>query len=409
MNGKLTRRSWMQRVAAGGAALAIDSKAHAQAGEPLPKLKKGINFSNWLANARRQPMFERDFAQVRQAGFDHIRLPVNPDEYGFIFDENRKGPPKIDFTLMDSAIALANAQGMAVILDVHPSGRFKDTLQKNQWAQTQFVEMWEAIAKHYENSSPKQLVFELLNEPQYYREEKNWQALAEKTAQAIRATGDKHLLVVAGARGSSIDGLLLMKPLADKRILYSFHDYEPYIITHLGVRKGFENKSVKDFDHLPYPSTQAVKDASAYAPNAKNPPQAAQELEDYKQQKWDARQVAGRIRLAAQWGEDNGVPVTCGEFGVLRTHADAQTRYGWMGDMRKALEKENIPWQVWDYADLFSITTPEGKISGPDKLDESLRLAEPKKGRHVFDPEAFEALGLTPLKAQKRPAGARAK
>ncbi len=357
---------------------------------------RGVSLSNWLANARRQPIFERDFAHIREAGFDHVRLPVVPQALGFKLGAgNPTSAAALDFSRLDSALEMAEGQKLAVILDIHPYRRFMKTLEGRVWAEDQFVALWSALARRYKDR-PDTLAFELLNEPQYYHGNARYRDLMIRTVAAVRKEDPNRWLVVGAPRGSSIKGLLQMLPLPDSRIIYAFHFYKPYIITHQGVRQGFEGMAVRYFRALPYPSRLADRMAADYAPGAPDKAKAASELAQYRAADWSVARIANHIREAEVWSKRHRVPVICSEFGVRRTSIDKASRYRWIGDVRAALDRSDIGWEIWDFSDLFGITRLEGKTTRPDPVDGSIRFVNPAAGRRVIEPEAIAALGLRP-------------
>jgi endoglucanase len=361
------------------------------AAEPQPTLKKGLNVAGWLANARRQPLFARDFAQIKRVGFDHVRLPINPEFFGFILNQN--GLEKANFSEVDNAITLATSFGLAVVLDVHPSGDFMKKIETDATAEREFIRLWTEFAKRYKHYPADKLVFELLNEPQYYHAEARYNLLAKSLVAAIRAVDTKRLIIVGAPNGSTPEGLDKLEIIVDSNIMYAFHIYDPYIITHQGVHMMFEDKMLRYFRNLPYPAALATQDAAYYAPTAPNPAKAQAELEEYKKANWNAAALRQRIAVADKWAKKNNVRIICGEFGVLRNHIDANSRYRWIEDARKGFESFGIGWQHWDYTDLNGIVKLIGKTN-TDPIDGSIRLSEPEKGSRRFEPQALKALGL---------------
>lgn len=65
------------------------------------------------------------------------------------------------------------------------------------------------------------------------------------------------------------------------------------------------------------------------------------------------------IDEAAAWGQTNRVPLICDEFGVFRNHMDAASGDSWLHDVRVALEKDGIGWNVWCYLSGFGIASKE--------------------------------------------------
>lgn len=354
-----------------------------------PTFKRGINLSNWLANATRQPVLTHDFVQLKKAGFDHVRLPVNPEHMGFTLEGESLG----DFAAVDAAITQARAQHLAVILDMHPRGDFMQRLERDAQAQQKFTALWVMLAKRYRAISADQLSFELINEPQYYDREEAYQTFAESLVAAIRGVDATRTLIVAAPRGSSIAGLQQLKPIPDAHIAYDVHFYEPYIFTHQGIHQGFEKKMVRYFHDVPYPASLAEADAARYAEHAPDAAQAQRELDIYRREQWDAQHIAERMQLVRAWAGQYRAQVMCGEFGVLRNHADPASRYRWITDVRQALEANGMAWQLWDYTDLFGITQLMGETA-TDPIDGSVRFRDAQQGKRVLEPEALKALGL---------------
>jgi hypothetical protein len=354
----------------------------ASAAEDIPVLHKGINLSNWLANAQRQPLYDWDFQQIEKAGFDNVRLPVKPELLAG------------DITAVDEAVNLAIAHGLNVVLDMHPAAPFMKALETDSQAQNDFIRLWMRVADHYRNYPSSELVFELLNEPQYYGHEEDWNAFAARLVTAIRQVDSSRFLIVGSPRGSSIEGLERMEPVPDAHIIYAFHFYEPYMITHQGIRRGFEKKMLRYFHDMPYPAQRVDHNADYYAETASNPEQAQAELQEYVDAGWDKRHIMKRLERVQQWSAANHVNVICGEFGVLRNHIDSTSRYRWIRDVRRALEHDGIGWQLWDYTDLDGITRLVGKTS-TNPIDGSVRLVEPEKGNRIIEDMAVKALGLS--------------
>ena len=86
-------------------------------------LKRGINLSHWLQYDGRQPIVAADMVMIRQAGFDHVRIPFDPLHLGWnpdIASAAATARPTLDFTPLDQAVNLALQADLAVILDFHP-------------------------------------------------------------------------------------------------------------------------------------------------------------------------------------------------------------------------------------------------------------------------------------------------
>ncbi|MEI7669881.1 MAG: cellulase family glycosylhydrolase, partial [Pseudomonadota bacterium] len=246
---------------------------------------------------------------------------------------------------------------------------------------------------HYKDYPSDKIAFQLLNEPQYYEKEAQYNQFILQAVNAIRKIDNDKTIIISAPRGSSLEGLQRLDRIDDKNIIYDFHFYEPYIITNQGIHRGFEKKMIRYFNNVPYPSNLVDKDANFYARNAPNPAQAESELKEYVNAKWNRAKIAERLKIAKEWADKNKVKVICGEFGVLRNHIDEKSRYNWIGDVRLSLESYNIGWQIWDYSDLDGITKLEG-LTTTDKIDGSVKFINPENGKRIIESEAIKALGL---------------
>jgi endoglucanase len=179
--------------------------------------------------------------------------------------------------------------------------------------------------------------------------------------------------------------------LADDNVLYAFHFYEPYIITHQGMKVPLVwGRSLRYFRNLPYPS-QTVSATANYAPDAADIVEAKRAQTEYTMANWDAAHIAARIKVAADWAAANHQRVICTEFGVARRFIDPGSRYQWISDTRKALEANGIGWDLWDYTDLFGITKLTGETI-TESGDGLVRLADPDEGSRDVEPEAVKSL-----------------
>lgn len=380
----------------GGSALAAGAApgpAATVAAEPA--LRRGVGLSSWFANAPRQPLFARDFAQLAHAGFDHVRLPVNPELIGYKFDPTRPSPNPADakWQAVDDAIVLAIHYGLAVVFDLHPEESTHLLIELDARLQDDLVAFARYVAARYRTMPTNRFAFELLNEPQFYGAAAAYQSLAGRLHAAVRAELPETTLLLGGPFGNSLDGLLALTPIADPKLRYVFHFYQPYLFTYQGTSTGFEGTEIHAFRNLPYPAAR-IDPAVDYAPGAHDRGHAESELREYRDQKWGPGQIAATLHPAVAWAASHGgLRLACTEFGAHRPFVDPASRYRWIGDVRKALEAAGIGWTVWDYADLFAITEPIG-ATDTDPVDQSVRLRDPAHGEHRLEPPALAALGL---------------
>ncbi|MDX2028052.1 MAG: cellulase family glycosylhydrolase [Alphaproteobacteria bacterium] len=356
-----------------------------------PILHRGINVAGWLANARRQVFYQRDFEQIKKTGFDFVRLPVNPEFFGFTLDGQGMG----DFTPVDQALELIISNGLTVVLDIHPGKNFMRQLEVSRAAEERFTELWMMLAERYKNYPQEQLAFQLLNEPQYYHKSGLYNQFTARLVSRIRQIDSQRLLIVetpANASTHPVDLLRMVQIIDDPNIAYDVHYYQPYIFTHQGVKQGFEKKQIRHIGQLPYPSDHVVREDVVVAPDA-DKEEAQDEIDGYVKESWNRGRIAADFAPAAAWAKQNRVRLLVLEFGVMRNTVDEASRYRWIGDVRSVLDSHNVGWALWDYTDLMGIVRMVGE-TGTYAGDGSVRFLKPEQGQRIVDAPVKDALGL---------------
>jgi len=350
----------------------------------LAHIRRGINLSEWFAQVwdskgYTKEHFENwttasDIALIRSAGFDHVRLSVNPQP---MMDAMAHGKSADYFGYLDAAMKMILDAGLNVELDMHPDSDFKARLTKEDDAVERFADFWRNVAQHYASYDPDRVFFEILNEPEF-RDPYRWYGVEAKLAATIRQAAPQHTIIATGANYDNDDDLLFQEPLRDPNVIYVFHFYFPHIFTHQGATWGsYYWRWVKG---LRYPSSP--ENAAQVADRV---PEAVDRLYvvRYGQDHWDASRIEGEINQAADWAKKNGVPLICNEFGVFRYGgADLQDRAAWIHDVRTSLEHHNIGWAMWDYSGSFSVVTKKDGKATPDELTlKALGLKVPAETR----------------------------
>jgi aryl-phospho-beta-D-glucosidase BglC (GH1 family) len=336
--------------------------------ERAAHLQHGINASGWYAQAPGHYQPERlrtyttdaDMALIAGMGFDHVRLSIDATplvEWQRATTHTATTPFMAE---LDRTVAAILANHLSVIIDIHPESDYKATLLHGADGVAKFSSLWRALAGHFAPLDPEHVFFEIMNEPEQddpYR----WQGIESVVAEQIRAAGPQFTILVAGAHYSGLDDLLRLEPIALKNVIYTFHDYEPFPFTHQGAT--WTSPQVQPERGIPYPSTP-----EAVQPNLGQQPDLSGQwfVEQYGLDRWDAARVETSSGFAAKWGQAHGVPVYCGEFGVLRDYADPAMRARWITDMRTAMEKNHIGWAMWDYQANFGVVTKANGVTTPD-------------------------------------------
>ena len=356
----------------------VKSRAQTASTVPASRLahvRRGVNLSHWFAQSRdysekhlREHTTAQDIELIKSLGFDHVRFTVEPAP---LFDETRPAELNAEYLKqLDAALDMLLGSGLAVVFDLHPSDEFKLRMRTDDRFVASFADFWRGLARHLSARDPERLLLEVVNEPMV-EDPYRWMGIQAKLAAAIREGAPRHTIVAAGARWSSVDQLLLLEPLADRNVIYTFHFYEPHNFTHQGATWG------ADFwpylKGVPYPGSPELVAPLVAAAEREN---VRAVLKEYGEQRWDAARVEREIAKASEWARVRGVVLTCNEFGVYRAYTHAPDRLRWLADVRAALERHGIGWTMWDYAGGFGVAVRE------------------KGGRAELDPETAAALGL---------------
>jgi aryl-phospho-beta-D-glucosidase BglC (GH1 family) len=333
-------------------------------------LRRGINLSEWFAQVYdpkgyTKEHFEswttaKDIHLIRSMGFDHVRISVNPSP---MMRHNRADqlPPEY-LSYLDAAVKMTLADGLAVILDMHPESDFKRSLVGEDDFVEQFTDFWRALAAHYAAYDAERMFYEILNEPEF-RDPYRWAGVQAKLAAAIREAAPGQTIIASGANWSDLEDLLALTPLPDSNVIYNFHFYSPHTFTHQGATWGL---NYWHFEHkLAYPaSPEAAERVASEEPDPVNRLRVLRYALDH----WDGQRIALEIGQAQEWSRHWKVPLTCNEFGVFRKNSDPEDRARWLRDVRSALERDGIGWTMWDYSGGFGVVNGTAGEHVPDEV-----------------------------------------
>ncbi|MGD0731712.1 MAG: glycoside hydrolase family 5 protein [Terracidiphilus sp.] len=337
-------------------------------------LKRGINASIWFAqspgdySAARTNRFTdaADIALIARLGFDNVRISIDAPPL-------EKEPLGLDglnddfVGRLDKAVDTALADGLAVQIDLHPDGSYKEKLITSDDAVDRLARLWRHLAAHYASRDPERIFFEILNEPGL-NDRYRWAGIQARLAAAIRESAPQQTIIAAGAEGSGIPDLLSLQPLNDGNVIYNFHYYEPTQFTHQGA--SWSAAWWTSTHGIPYPPTEdGMQQYLNLVPDLAD----RYDLEQYWAQHWDEHHIRMLIDQAAAWQRKNHVPLICNEFGVFRDHSDPVSRANWIRDVRTVLESDGIGWAMWDYRDNFGLVYKQD--GQPARVDEGVLAA----------------------------------
>jgi hypothetical protein len=343
---------------------------------------------------------------LKRSGFDFIRLTI--DSGVFLAQTGARQEQLIARVVQQVKDFIA--KGFGVVVDFHGNSQIaaydpaKITADSSSALFANYQALLVRMATALAPLTKERVAFELMNEPQWGWDAATtarWQAQQKQWHDAVRQVAPDLTLVLTGARGGSLDGLLAIDPAPFKgsKVLWSFHYYEPMLLTHQGVKADYkESRLWRYFSDLPYPAAPELFDpvwqvisANIRADRTLSSGDRARILEEAEKALRAYLDLnPGRSRVAADfarldaWAKRNDIPADrlfMGEFGITRTYGPYKASPpgplgNWLGDVRQEAEKRNIGWALWALSGYGGMSLIE-KDDGPR-----------------FDPATLKALGM---------------
>lgn len=340
-------------------------------------LPRGLDISHWFrfppsnaAEAMENDLDDGAIASLRRAGFTFVRLPIGPEE---VMEGERIVPAKRDAIV--SVVARLEQAGLAVLVEPNPELMGNWDLQRNARARAKLLGFWRDLAPALRHLSPDLTFPELVNEP-LYRDPAPWDLFQRRLLSEVRRSLPGNTIVLTGTDWSSIDGLLKVRVVPDRNVIYSFHTYDPQILTILAAWDTGINRA-QLARVIPFP----VRDEAACRQ------QVATITEGHTlevAQHWcslhqDAVSIATNISRAVKWAHVHHVSVAMTEFGAV-SRLNPQARLNYLVAVRTAAEKLHLPWGLWALDDQNGFDQQPGQYRTIEQLS----------------PLVMRALGLPP-------------
>lgn len=383
------RRTFLLAVAAAGMA----GRA-AGATDLIAPFRRGVSIHNLLNWAEVEPTDKTRYRfppfataqhrlkpdildNVRKAGFDFVRLTVDPGPFLQFSGTQRDG---LDTMLLTEVRNLAG-RGLGVVVDFHPTSQVPAYAPENLTASQHsplfraYQDMLVRTAGLLRALPERRIALELMNEPQYGWDSATtarWQAQQKQLHDAVRGVAPDLTLILTGAQGGSLDGLLKIDPAPFKgsKVLWSLHYYEPHVLTHQGVKAdNREARLWRHFSDLPYPASPEMFDSARSVLRANiladtSVPAGAKEqtlaeaekvLQGYLESRPGRSKIASDFARLEAWTQRHGIALSnvfLGEFGITRTYGPYRasppaTLENWLSDVRQEAEKRGIGWAFW--------------------------------------------------------------
>ncbi len=303
--------------------------------DPTFSIHRGTNIAHWLSQSDRRGeeraafFTKKDIQLIDSAGFDHIRLPID-EEQMWQEDETRYEDA---FKLLQECMKWCEESGLRVILDLHilRSHHFNEQ-EKRLWndpgEQDKLIRLWKDLSKaigHWPNSM---VAYEFMNEP-VADEAEQWNQLLLRVSDSIRTWEPERFLVIGSNRWQSVNTFDELRiPPNDRRIILSFHFYEPFHLTHFQASW----TRLKDFQgEVNYPGQIVINGQSEEERRSYN-------LDSLEKMMEKPLRIADSLKL----------PLYCGEFGVIYK-SPLKAKLAWYSDIVTIFEKHKVAYANWNY------------------------------------------------------------
>ena len=260
-----------------------------------------------------------DIALIKSAGFDHVRLSVNPKPMMDAMQRQDGGAEY--FGYLDAAMKMILDAGLAVELDMHPDSDFKERLAKEDDFVQRFADFWSTVAQHYASWDADRVFFEILNEPEM-RDAYRWYGVEAKLAAAIRRGAPANTIIATGARWDDDDDLVFLEPLPDTNVVYVFPLLRAAYLHASGCDLGSVLLAMAEGLALSVVAGECGAGCEARSRGARS--DASDPL---RAGSLGCRRASRRRSIRRPTGrKQRGVPLVCNEFGVFRYFSDPQDR-----------------------------------------------------------------------------------
>lgn len=297
-------------------------------------LGRGINLGNALEAPREGEwglvLEEGFFDVIADAGFDHVRVPVRWHAYA-----DTTPPYALSEDILqrvDWVVAQALARDLRVVINVH---HYQALIDDPAGQRERFLAIWRQIAERYA-SVDERLFFEVLNEPNGALDGALWNRMLREAIDTIRESNPTRWVVAGPGSWNNYRALeALALPEDDRRLIVTFHYYDPFHFTHQGAE---------------------WTDGS----------------EAWMGTRWEgtARQVREIQRAfdqVARWAAAHERPVYLGEFGAY-SKADMASRARWTAAVVREAEARGFGWAYWEFAAGFGAYDPVARRWRPELL-----------------------------------------
>ncbi len=223
----------MRRLIITGLLCVAAVSLHAQSWRPAERLR-GFNLTGMMLEGASPGAYdERDFALIRELGFNFARLPLDCRYWIQEGDWNTIAPDGLK--PLDQALDWAERHGVHVMIALHRApgytalepGASPDLFTDPQ-AQQACLRHWTMLAERYKQRAPERLSFNLINEPSDQVAASNYVKVVTMLVGGVRPQNPQRLLITDGAEW----GRRVVPELHALKIGQGMRGYEPHGLSH---------------------------------------------------------------------------------------------------------------------------------------------------------------------------------
>lgn len=314
---------------------------------------RGVNLGGWLSQCNhtkeRYDTFitEKDFKDISERNFDHIRVPVDYE----LFETKDCVFIEENFKYISFAIETARKYGLNMVLDLHRTLGYSFDPFHNEVGffdseeyQNNFYLIWEKFAQKF-GSNSDMLAFEILNEVTNKEYCEKWNRISTECIKRIRKYAPDIRILLGGYYNNSVEALKDLCMPYDENIVYNFHFYEPLLFTHQGA---YWIASMDQSFRCPFGMTFAEYDELS----RKHLCQAYRNFDEFESTaRPDESFFDTLLSEAVRVAEERNVALYCGEYGVI-DRADKAEAIKWFDCFHKIMDKYGIGRAVWNYKEM---------------------------------------------------------
>jgi endoglucanase len=323
-------------------------------------LRRGVNLSHWFSQSDRRGaeraawIGPRDLDLVKSLGFDHVRLPLDEEQ---LWHEDGSRDTQA-WELLEQALGWIAERDLKVACDLHilRSHYFNQAdepaLYREESALESFKALWRDLGVFLGRFPTDFMVLEILNEA-VARDSRDWNRVLSAVFATMRTVAPRHTIITGSNWYCMCKTFGELEVPDDPNQILTFHFYNPMCVTHhkahwaeIGAWQGGVS--------YPFPWPEGIP------ADVQEPLRSRMERENIL---WGPHAVRDEIALPIQRARETGLPLYCGEFGVINL-TPLDIRKAWLRDTVATFEESDIGWALWDWKGDFGVVDRDMRLTG---------------------------------------------